>query len=130
VLTEVRLASRLAIVLVFGGALLFAIPSCHSGGAANVAGGSPSSNARSVLSARANALPSGYTASAHFLQRMRERGVSEEMVSDVLRSGQQYYDPKNDSTIRWKDGVYVAIAPGGVLKTVIQGPIERRWVPR
>jgi outer membrane lipoprotein-sorting protein len=72
-------------------------------------------------------LPQGLHASQHFLQRMRERGISEQQVVDVITAGRRFYDPKNDSHIRWKDGVYVALAPGGVIKTVIRGPIERRW---
>jgi hypothetical protein len=69
----------------------------------------------------------GYEASEHFLARMAERGVSADTVVDVIEHGERFYDPKNDSTIRWKDGVYVALTESRVIKTVIRGPIERRW---
>ena len=71
----------------------------------------------------------GYRASEHFIERMAERDVSIDTVVDVVRHGERFYDPKDDSEIRWKDGVYVALAPGGVIKTVVRGPIERRWRP-
>jgi outer membrane lipoprotein-sorting protein len=76
-----------------------------------------------------DALTPGVRPSQHFLQRAQERGVPADVVYDVLRSGRRFYDPKHDSLIRWKDGVYVALTASGVLKTVIRGPIERRWRP-
>jgi hypothetical protein len=71
-----------------------------------------------------------YKVSYHFRARMQERDVSAETVVDVIEHGQRFYDPKNDSNIRWKDDVYVAIAPDGTLKTVVRGRIENRWQPQ
>ena len=65
----------------------------------------------------------------HFLERMKERGVSEAQATDVMENGQRFYDPKNDSYIRYKDGIYIALTKDGVLKTVVRGPISRRWKP-
>ena len=65
----------------------------------------------------------------HFLERMQERGVSEAQATDVMENGQRFYDPKNDSYIRYKDGIYIALTKDGVLKTVVRGPISRRWKP-
>jgi hypothetical protein len=65
----------------------------------------------------------------HFLERMKERGVSEEQAKDLLESGKRFYDPKNDSYIRYKDGIYIALTKEGVLKTVVRGPISPRWQP-
>ncbi len=65
----------------------------------------------------------------HFLQRMKERGVSPQAATDLLENGQRFYDPKNDSYIYWKDGIYVAMARDGALKTVVRGAISKRWKP-
>ncbi|MGC4042780.1 MAG: DUF4258 domain-containing protein [Armatimonas sp.] len=65
----------------------------------------------------------------HFLQRMRERGVSEPQAIDLLQNGRRFWDPKNDSEIRWKDGIYVALTRDGVVKTVVRGNISSRWQP-
>jgi len=81
---------------------------------------------------RSNAadLLANYRVSYHFRARMQERDVSAETVVDVIEHGQRFYDPKNDSNIRWKDDVYVAVAPDGTLKTVVRGRIENRWQPQ
>ena len=65
----------------------------------------------------------------HFLERMKERGVSEAEATEVMEKGRRFYDPKNDSYIRYKDGLYVALTKDGVLKTVVRGPIASRWKP-
>lgn len=65
----------------------------------------------------------------HFLERMQERGVSEAEATEVMEKGRRFYDPKNDSYIRYKDGLYVALTKDGVLKTVVRGPIASRWKP-
>ena len=65
----------------------------------------------------------------HFLERMKERGVSEAQAKELLESGKRFYDPKNDSYIRYKDGIYIALTKDGVLKTVVRGPISKRWQP-
>ena len=65
----------------------------------------------------------------HFRERMQERGVSEAQAQDVLQNGKRFYDPKNDSYIRWKDGIYIAQTKDGVLKTVVRGSIPSRWKP-
>lgn len=65
----------------------------------------------------------------HFLERMRERGVSEAQATDLLENGQRFYDPKNDSYIRYKNGIYIALTKDGVLKTVVRGSISPRWKP-
>ncbi|WP_395092247.1 DUF4258 domain-containing protein [Armatimonas sp.] len=65
----------------------------------------------------------------HFLERMQERGVSEAQARELLESGKRFYDPKNDSYIRYKDGIYIALTKDGTLKTVIRGPISKRWQP-
>lgn len=72
----------------------------------------------------------GLAPSQHFIERLQERGISADEVIAAVQAGQVFYDPKNESTIYWKDGVYVAVAPGGTLKTAIRGPVEGRWVPR
>jgi hypothetical protein len=72
----------------------------------------------------------GCTPSAHFEQRLAERNVTVDQVKDVIRNGQRFYDPKNDSYIRWKDGIYVALTQDNVIKTVIRGPMAKRWEPR
>lgn len=70
-----------------------------------------------------------FIATKHFLQRMRERGVSEAQATDLLQNGRRFWDPKNDSEIRWKDGIYVALTKDGVVKTVVRGAISPRWQP-
>lgn len=65
----------------------------------------------------------------HFLQRLQERGIPEKTAYDLLENGKRFYDPKNDSYIYWKDGIYIAVAPDGALKTAIRGPIASRWRP-
>ncbi|WP_395142995.1 DUF4258 domain-containing protein [Armatimonas sp.] len=65
----------------------------------------------------------------HFLERMQERGVSEAQARELLESGKRFYDPKNDSYIRYKDGIYIALTKDGTLKTVVRGPISKRWQP-
>lgn len=72
----------------------------------------------------------GLTPSQHFLQRMQERGISNSEVMAAIRSGQEFYDPLHDNTVRWKDGVHVAITPDGTLATAIRGDVKRRWVRR
>ncbi|MBB6049670.1 DUF4258 domain-containing protein [Armatimonas rosea] len=70
-----------------------------------------------------------FTLTRHFLERMQERGVSEAEATEVMEKGRRFYDPKNDSYIRYKDGLYVALTKDGVLKTVVRGPIASRWKP-
>lgn len=65
----------------------------------------------------------------HFLQRLKERGVSPQAATELLENGQRFYDPKNDSYIYWKDGIYVAMSRDGALKTVVRGAISKRWKP-
>ena len=65
----------------------------------------------------------------HFLERMKERGISEAQATDLLENGQRFYDPKNDSYIRYKNGIYIALTKDGVLKTVVRGPLSQRWKP-
>lgn len=65
----------------------------------------------------------------HFLERMKERGVSEAQARDLLANGKRFYDPKNDSYIRYKDGIYLALTRDGVIKTVVRGPVSKRWQP-
>ena len=65
----------------------------------------------------------------HFLQRLKERGVSPQAATDLLENGQRFYDPKNDSYIYWKDGIYVAMSRDGAMKTVVRGAISKRWKP-
>ena len=65
----------------------------------------------------------------HFRERMQERGVSEAQALDVLQNGQRFYDQKNDSYIRWKDGIYIAQTKDGILKTVVRGTVSSRWKP-
>ena len=74
-------------------------------------------------------LPAGLRTTKHFLERMAERGVTAEQVVDVLRTGKRFFDPKYGETVWWKDGVYIPIANDGALKTVVRGPISRRWRP-
>jgi Domain of unknown function (DUF4258) len=87
---------------------------------------------REAPSAEPSAKPTGSShvvLTKHFRERMQERGVSEAQAQDVLQNGQRFYDPKNDSYIRWKDGIYIAHTREGVLKTVVRGPIPARWKP-
>lgn len=72
----------------------------------------------------------GLSPSAHFVERLGERGITADEVIAAVQSGQVFYDPRNDSTIHWKDGVYIAVAANGTIKTAIRGPIEGRWVAR
>ena len=73
--------------------------------------------------------PNKFISTKHFLERMQERGISQTQALDLLQRGQRFYDPKNDSYIRWKDGVYVALTKDGILKTVVRGNIKRHWRP-
>jgi hypothetical protein len=73
--------------------------------------------------------PNKFIATKHFLERMQERGVSQAEALDLLQNGQRFYDPKNDSYIRYKNGVYVALTKDGILKTVVRGDVNRRWRP-
>ena len=82
------------------------------------------SRIQSVQSSTQNAI-----LTRHFLERMQERGVSEAQARELLESGKRFYDPKNDSFIRYKDGIYIALTKDGTLKTVIRGPISKRWQP-
>ena len=70
----------------------------------------------------------GFHPSEHFMQRLAERGVALDDAVQAVKQGRRFYDPKNESDVYWRDGVYVATTPSGVLKTVIRGPIERRWI--
>ena len=73
--------------------------------------------------------PNKFIATKHFLERMQERGVSQAEALDLLQNGQRFYDPKNDSYIRYKNGVYVALTRDGILKTVVRGNVNRHWRP-
>lgn len=75
----------------------------------------------------ASRAPNKFISTKHFLERMQERGVSQAEALDLLQNGQRFYDPKNDSYIRYKNGVYVALTKDGILKTVVRGNINRRW---
>jgi hypothetical protein len=128
----IMIASRLLAT-----ALVLALLGCDNGTPA--AGKTTSSSGKhSVVHASRNDdraagshdLLADYKVSYHFRARMQERDVSAETVVDVIENGRRFYDPKNDSNIRWKDGVYVAIAPDGTLKTVVRGRIENRWRPQ
>ncbi len=88
-----------------------------------------SNNDELFLFRPATVRPKPLALTRHFLERMRERGVSEAQAIDLLERGQLFYDPKGDSYIRWKQNLYVVLTRDGVLKTVVRGPIARRWQP-
>ncbi|MBM3493142.1 MAG: DUF4258 domain-containing protein [Armatimonadetes bacterium] len=72
----------------------------------------------------------GMPVTNHFVQRLRDRDITADQVIDVVRNGRLYYDPKYDNTVRWKDGIYVAIGNDNVLITAIRGNVSPRWVRR
>ena len=77
----------------------------------------------------ANLLPDGFNPTKHFYARMAERGVTVEQVADTLRNGRRFFDPKYNEAVWWKDGIYIPVANDGAMKTVIRGPLNKRWRP-
>ena len=74
-------------------------------------------------------LPPNVHLTRHFLERMAERGVSAEQVVDILRTGKRFYDPRYGESVWWKNGIYIPVANDGALKTIVRGPINRKWRP-
>jgi hypothetical protein len=72
----------------------------------------------------------GMPVTNHFVQRLRDRNITADQVIDVVKNGRIYYDPKYANTVRWKDGVYVAIGNDNVLITAIRGNVSPRWIRR
>ncbi len=73
----------------------------------------------------------------HAKQRQDERNVSNEEIKDALKSGNKYYDPKNDSINyinKTNEGKYVQVAvdpkSGNIKTTIKSSQISKLLRPR
>lgn len=71
------------------------------------------------------------TATYHFVARLIERGIPLTKAVDVLRNGQKYYDPQQNSYVRYKDNVAIILNDAQEkLITIYEGPVKAHWIPR
>lgn len=64
------------------------------------------------------------------LGKMNDRGISEEQAFKAWKSGKSYYDPVNDSYIRYdpKTGTAVVLTEDGIPKSVYEGGPGQDWI--